>query len=73
MTIANQWGAVNFKESSKETTVVGGSSSKYRWINNRTKRARIKYMDDINMLRNVHRLNSKFDIDYRDIRKFKET
>ena len=30
-------------------------------------------MHDINMPRNVHRLNSKFGIGYRDIRKFKET
>ena len=50
-----------------------GSSSKSHWIYNKTKRARIQYKNDINMPINVHRLNSKLDIGYRDIRQFKET
>ena len=51
--------------------VPSGSSSKSCWIYNRTKRAGIQYKNDINIPRNVHRLNSKFDIGY--IRKYKET
>ena len=50
-----------------------GSSSKSHWIYNKTKREGIEYKNDINMPRNVHILNYKFNIGYRDIRKFKET